>query len=148
MTPTFQTAFQLGAFQSNAFQIVSTGELMAILTAGELAAMRGDIELLMPDLCQIITITNTADSEGGVTTSRATATAIDCRLDAVQGVSTGEQRTGGAIQAYQSYMLSIPYDSVVLPENEILISGVNYAVKSINRGQSWKAVVRVELERL
>jgi hypothetical protein len=148
MPVTFQTAFQLGAFQSDAFQIVSTGELMAILTAGELAAMRDDIELLMPDLCQIITITNTADGEGGVTTSRATATAINCRLDSTQGITAGEQRTGGAIQAYQSYMMSLPYDAVVVPENEILHSGVNYAVKSINRGQSWKAVVRVELERI
>jgi hypothetical protein len=121
---------------------------MTTIDTAMLAAMRAAIGELLPDTCQVITITNTADSEGGVTTSRATATAIDCRLDAVQGVSTGEQRTGGAIQAYQSYMLSVPYDSVVLPENEILISGVNYAVKSINRGQSWKAVVRVELERL
>jgi hypothetical protein len=56
--------------------------------------------------------------------------------------------TGGAIQPYVTYKLSLPYDTTVAASNIIEHSSVDYAVKSINLGQSWKAVVRVELERM
>ncbi len=115
------------------------------LTASELATMRDTIELLMPDTCNVCTITNVPDGEGGSTQTRGTSgTAIPCRLDVVQG---REQVTGGAIQPYISYMLSLPYDTTVAEENIIEHSGVDYFVKSINLSQSWIAVRRVELER-
>lgn len=110
------------------------------------AAMRDAISTLLPDTANICSITNTPDGEGGVTQTRGTTgTAIACRLDVIQG---REQLSGGAIQPYTSYMLSLPYDATVAPANIIEHSSVDYAVKSVNRGQSWKAVVRVELERM
>ncbi len=111
-----------------------------------LAAMQSAINTLLPDTANIVALTNTPDGEGGWTQTRGTTgTAIACRLDVIQG---REQITGGAIQPYTSYMLSLPYDTTVSPAQIIEHSSVDYAVKSINRGQSWKAVVRVELERL
>lgn len=118
---------------------------MAIDTS-MLAAMRAAINTLLPDTCHICSVTNSSDGEGGVTVVRGTVgTSIACRLDVVQG---REQVTGGAIQPYVSYKLSLPYDATVLPTYIIEHSGVSYAVKSVNRNQSWKAVVRVDLERL
>jgi len=114
-----------------------------------LAAMRTAIGELLPDTCNICNITNTSDGEGVVTNARATAgTSIACRLDAIQSPTMGEQLTGGAIQPYMSYMISLPYDTVLTTAQIIEHSGADYAVKTINRGQSWKAVVRVELERM
>jgi hypothetical protein len=124
---------------------ILTGGLMAILTAEELAAMRGDIELLMPDTCTINQINNTADGAGGFTKGTVNLGTSICRLDVIQG---REQLTGGAIQAYTHYMLSLPWDETVAYANQIQVSSINYAVKSVNLGQSWKGVVRVELERL
>ena len=119
------------------------------LTATELSVMRSSIALLMPDTCNVVSITNAPDGEGGVTQTRGpTGTSIACRLDVKQGNTTGEQVTGGAIQPYISYMLSLPYDSTVAPSDLIEHGGVDYMVKTINRNQSWKAVVRVELERV
>ena len=118
---------------------------MTTIDTAMLSAMRAAISELLPDTCQIITLTHTADGEGGWTDSRATATAVNCRLDVTQA---REQVTGGAIQPYTSYKLSIPYDTTVVTGNEVLHSGVNYAVTGVNLGQSWKAVVRVDLERL
>jgi hypothetical protein len=116
------------------------------LTASELTVMRDTIELLMPDTCNITSITNVSDGEGGVTQSRGTTgTSIACRLDALQG---REQVTGGAVEPYITYMMSLPYDTTVAPANIIEHSSVDYMVKSVNRNQSWKAVVRVELERV
>ena len=119
---------------------------MTTIDTAMLAAMRSAISELLPDTCNIVSITNTADSEGGWTEARGTTgTAIACRMDVSQG---REQVTGGAVQPYTTYMLSLPYDATVAPANIIEHSSVNYAVKSVNRNQSWKAVVRVELERL
>ena len=118
---------------------------MSAIDTAMLAAMRAAISELLPDTCQIITLTNSPDSEGGGTQSRATASAISCRLDVTQA---REQVTGGAIQPYIAYKLSVPYDASITAGNEILHSGINYAVTGVNLGQSWKAVVRVDLERL
>lgn len=117
-----------------------------------LAAMQSAIGELLPDTANICSVTNTADGQGGWTVTRGTVgTAIKCRLDVIQNrglISGGEQKTGGALQAYTSYMLSVPYSTTVLPSYIIEHSSVDYSVKSINRNQSWKAVVRVELGRL
>lgn len=115
------------------------------LTTTELAIMRDTIELLMPDTCNIVTITNVPDGEGGSTPTRGTSgTSIPCRLDVTQG---REQVTGGAVQPYIAYKLSLPYDTTVDEQNIIEHGGVDYYVKSVNLSQSWKAVVRVDLER-
>ena len=116
------------------------------LTASELSTMRTAINELMPDTCNVCTLSGTPDGEGGQTVSRATSgTSIACRLDVITG---NEMLTGGAMQSYTTYKLSLPYDTTVNPSNIIEHSNVDYAVKSVNRNQSWKAVVRVELERI
>lgn len=114
------------------------------LTSTELSVMRSSIALLLPDTCNICTITNTPDGEGGSTQTRGTSgTAIACRLDVTQ---SNEQVTGGAIQPYTSYMMSLPYDVTVNPSNIIEHNGVDYSVKPSNANQSWIAVKRVPLE--
>ena len=122
---------------------------MSAIDTAMLAAMRSAISTLLPDTCNIVALTNTPDGEGGVTQTRGTTgTAIACRLDTVQSIYSGERVTGGAIQPYLTYMMSLPYDTVVSDANIIVHSGTDYAVKTVNRGQSWKAVVRVQLERI
>jgi hypothetical protein len=112
-----------------------------------LATMRSIITSdLLPDTCNIVSITNTPDGEGGVTQARGTiGTAIACRLDVIQA---REQVTGGAIQPYTSYMMSLPYNTTVNPSNIIEHNSIDYSVKPSNVNQSWIAVMRVELEKL
>ena len=116
------------------------------LTSAELTAMRDAIEQLLPDTCNVCTITNTPDGEGGWTQTRGTSgTSIACRLDVVQG---REQLAGGAIQPYISYVLSLPYDTTVNQTDIIEHNSISYAVKSVNLQQSWIAVRRLELEKM
>lgn len=115
------------------------------LTAAELAAMRSAISELLPDTAQIITITQVPNGMGGYTESRATAAAVAFRLD----VSSGqEQIAGGALQPYTHYKGSLPYDTTVTTSQQILHSGVTYAVIAVNTSQSWIAVRRVDLEKI
>lgn len=122
-----------------------SGALENMLSAADLEYMRNSTERLMPDSCNLVSITNTPDGEGGVAQARGTVGTSICRLDVVSG---REQVTGGAIQPYISYVMSLPYDTTLQADYIIEHSGADYAVKSINLGQSWKAVVRVELERM
>jgi len=117
------------------------------LTTAELGIMRSTIELLLPDTCNIISITNTADGEGGVTESLGTVgTSIPCRLDVKMG---SEQITGGAIQPYIKTMLSLPYNQTITEAQRVEHGGLTYSVVAPpNTDQSWIAVKRVELERI
>ena len=117
------------------------------LTLAELGIMRDTIELLLPDTCSILSPTDTADGEGGVSTAWGTVgTAIPCRLDVKMG---REITTGGAVQPYIKTMLSLPYDQTITESHRVTHGGLTYAVVAPpNIDQSWIAVKRVELERI
>lgn len=117
------------------------------LTTAELAGMRDTIELLLPDTCSILSVSETPDGEGGVSSSwSAVATAIPCRLDVKMG---REITTGGAVQPYIKTMLSMPYDQAITETQRVEHGGLTYAVVAPpNTDQSWIAVKRVELERI
>lgn len=125
---------------------------MSAIDTAMLSAMRDAIESLLPDTCNTLSPTHSADGQGGVTTTWGTVgTALACRLDVIQSrgvLAGGEQNTGGAIQAYASYMLSVPYDTALEESYRVEHNGNLYAVKTVNNNQSWKAVVRAELSLL
>lgn len=115
-----------------------------MVTASELAAMRSAINDLLPDTAYILTPTQTVDSQGNPVTSWGTTGTSVCRLDVIQG---REMLSGGAVQPFTSHMVSLPYDTTVVSTNRLSIGGTQYNVRSINAGQSWSAVKRVEVER-
>jgi hypothetical protein len=118
---------------------------MTAIDTAMLAAMRAAIAELLPDTAAIITITNTPDGEGGQTVTRGTASTVAFRLDMTSG---REQVSGGAVQPFTAYKGSLPYDAAITTANQILHNGTYYAVTSVNTGQSWQAVCRVDLEKL
>lgn len=115
------------------------------LSSSELASMRADLELLMPDTCNVITPTYTPDGYGGVTiTLGTTAASVACRMDHKVG---REKLTGGAIVEYQGNMLTLPYDTVVTTADRVEYGGAVYSVLSVSEG-SWKACLRVTVEKI
>jgi hypothetical protein len=119
---------------------------MSALTSAELAEMRNFIAALLPDTCTILSPTSTPDGYGGVTTTWGTATAsVACRLDMKQG---RELASGESVQPFTAYTLSLPWDVTISATWRVVVSGVTYAVTSINIGQSWTAVTRCELEKV
>jgi hypothetical protein len=121
-----------------------------MLSSDDLAYMREAIEDLLPDTCEILQVTQTADGYGGVTQTWGTAaagTAVPCRLDMVTS-RVNESVAGASVRAYQETVLSMPYNIVVSTTNRIKHEGTTYAVQSVNTGQSWIAVKRLTLERV
>lgn len=117
---------------------------MSAIDSTMLTAMRAAIAELLPDTCNILSVTQVADGQGGVTETWGTASNnIACRLDVV---NKREQVAGGAVQQFTGYVLSCPYDTTISAANRVEVSSVTYAVTGLNDGQSWKAVKRVMLE--
>jgi len=116
------------------------------LTAKELAQMRADIEDLMPDTCDILSVAYTSDGEGGMTEAWGTALAdVACRVDYRSG---SEKMTGGAIQPYNKAVISLPYTTALTTKHRVKLDDFVWAVLSVNEGQSWDVVRRAELERV
>lgn len=119
---------------------------MTTIDTTMLAAMRTAVAELLPDTAAILFVTNVPDGMGGQTQTWGTATAsVAFRLDMESG---SEMVSGGALEPFTKYKGSLPYDTTITETMRILHNGVTYAVTSVNANQSWKAVVRVDLEEV
>jgi head-tail adaptor len=111
----------------------------------ELNQMRVSIEeLTLPDVCNVLSLTRTADGQGGWTEAWGTAIAsVACRLDARGG---REALSADAIQPFSQWMLTLAHDVTVTAQNRIEHGGYTYNVVSLNTDASWQACKRVLLE--
>jgi len=120
---------------------------MTAISSAELTQMRSDVEQLMPDKCNILSVVRASDGMGGFTETWGTVTAnARCRLDKVRGV---EKVTGGALSPYSRWMLTLPYDATVTAANRIEHGGNTYAVVDpSDEDKSWRVSVRCEVEKV
>ena len=115
------------------------------LSSNELAQMRDDVELLLPDTCTILTATFTTDAYGGfIETWGTTYSGVKCRMDHKTG---REQLSGGAVETYQGNMLTVPYATTITTANRVIYGGSTYNIMSVSEG-SWLACKRVVVERV
>jgi hypothetical protein len=118
-----------------------------MIPTSELAAMRAEINRLLPDTCQIVTITHTSDGAGGFTDTYGTASAIACRLDYMSGSEgVAENLSAGAVQPFGRYMLTLSSSAVILTENQVMHGGLTYNVMAVNTDSSWMGSKRAVLE--
>jgi head-tail adaptor len=116
------------------------------LTADELSQMRDDIEGLLPDTCNILSISRTSDGMGSWTETWGTVTtSVYCRIDFMSGK---EALASSAEQPFNRAMLSLPYDTTITPANRIEWEDLTFNVISVNEGQSWAAVRRAVVEQV
>lgn len=115
------------------------------LTAQELAQIRSDISLLLPDVCDILAVTRTSDGAGGWSETISTVKSnVPCRLDFP---NPGKEMVSNASNTpFKTGMLSMAYDQTVTTANQILKGGITYNIVGVNTGQSWIGVVRCAVE--
>lgn len=113
----------------------------------ELERLRADIEaVVMPDTCNILTVTRTSDGQGGFTEAWGTAVRdVACRLDPVDG---RELVAGSVSKPYHTYWLSLPYETSIDEQSLVEISTADYTVIGVDTGKSWSGSVRVLVERI
>ena len=117
-----------------------------MLSTGDLAYMRAQVALLMPDTCSILSGTATSDNMGGYSTAWGTTYAgVSCRLDHRRGQKT---LTGGALYAFSQDVLTVPYDTTINTSNRIVHDVVTYTISEIDADKSWPVCIRCSLERV
>ncbi len=117
-----------------------------MLTDNDLEYMRGIIAELLPDTCNILSLTRTADGMGGFTETWGTVTAnIACRLDPVRA---REEVAGMGLQPFRTYQLTLSHDQTISEAQRIEHGGYTYAVMPADSGKSWQASNRTLVERI
>lgn len=120
--------------------------------AKELTRIRADMQAAtLPDVCNVLTLTQVSDGMGGFTETWGTATAnVFCRMDNVianQGVGI-EMVSAGALKSYSQWILSAPFGTGITSANRIEHGTYIYNVVEVNDEGSWLGNMRVTLERL
>jgi SPP1 family predicted phage head-tail adaptor len=112
----------------------------------ELDMMRDAVELLFPDVAQLLTVTRTTNGQGGFTEAWGTATRnVSCRIDQMVG---RELMTDGALRPFVSLEMALPYDTVITEAYRVEHGGNTYAVINANLDQSWQIERVVMLEKV
>lgn len=116
-----------------------------VLSTGDLARMRRDLEQLLPDTCTIQTATTATSDYGGPTRTWAdTYTAVECRAarlgDQVraQMKSYGEQPSEVA-----DWVITLHHDQAIALGNRIVLATMTLEIVDINDDESWQVGTRV-----
>lgn len=112
------------------------------LDNADLTYMRDCIDDLMPDTCNILSVTSVSDGMGGFTDKWGTATAsVSCRLDTQRGTY---RDLDGSIRDYKKLVFSMPQSTSITTANKVEYGDDTYRITAINEG-SWLGVRRVEV---
>ena len=113
----------------------------------ELTQMRSDAELLMPDTCNLLAVTETADGYGGVSKTWGTVTAsVACRLDNASKTRQAESLVAQSIQPFSEWVLSVPYGTGITTAMRVEVRDDTYNVIAEDVERSWLVVERAILE--
>jgi hypothetical protein len=116
---------------------------MDALTPAELAAMRADLETLLPDTAVLQTSTLSSDGQGGVTETWAAYGTVAGRLDNLSG---SRRPIGQAIQPFNGWTLTVPQSTEIDFSKRVVINGFTFSVIAVSDVGSWLAVKRAALE--
>ncbi|MFA5376889.1 MAG: head-tail adaptor protein [Dehalococcoidia bacterium] len=118
-----------------------------MLTDPELEAIRAAIESLLPDTCNILSVTRTSDGQGGWMDTWGTATAsAPCRLDVSR--PGGEQIFGASVQPFTGYVLTLAHDETITTGYRVSCNSQTFSVVSVDLAKSWDGSRRAYLERI
>jgi head-tail adaptor len=121
--------------------------MSSTLTAAEIANMRTSYDdVALPDTCNILSVTDTSDGQGGITQAWGTTyIGTACRLDTTRGYETVQ---GGAVQAFRQYVLHLPYNTPITEANRVEVGSYTYSIVSVDYGKSWMLDTSCEVERI
>jgi head-tail adaptor len=118
-----------------------------MLTAGQLASMRGYVARMLPDSVGIYTRSETVDSAGNVIPTMTLASTVAGRLDPDNSQNEVAMEAG---QEYlgKPYILTLPYDASIVKNAQVVINSKTYEVISIHDAHSWRVSVRCKVVQI
>ena len=114
-----------------------------MIPATELAAMRTELDKLLPDTCDIMGMTSTNDGAGNeIQTWEIVTASVPCRMDFIAG---NEAVITGELKPFTRAVLTLAWDTVITEQNRVSHGGNTYTVQAVNLG-SWLGVKRASVE--
>jgi head-tail adaptor len=114
----------------------------------ELKEMRGAVEGLFPDYCNLLTPSRVSDGAGGFTQAWGTVIAnCACRVDD-DGMSDAERLAPGGLRPLTTLEISLPYDVTITEAYRIEHRGNTYNVIGVDRDSSWMIEKLATVERV
>lgn len=116
-----------------------------VLSTGDLARMRRDLESLLPDTCTIQTATTATSDYGAPTRTWAdTYTAVECRAARIGAQVRAQMRAyGEQPTAVADWVVTLHHDQVIAMGNRIVLASLTLEIVDISDDESWKAGQRV-----
>ena len=119
--------------------------MSGLFTAADLNEIISAINELLPDTCNLLAATITADGYGGYTQAWGTASSnVPCRIDSMKGQ---EQLAGGAIMPFHTFVMTFPATTSIIEQNRVQMGTTYYQVRSVDYDKSWIASKRAYVER-
>ena len=111
-----------------------------ILTAGELALLRRDVEAPLPDTCVVNRVSQVSNGAGGWTDESVVTATVACR---VSPVGQREAQIAQAMDATADHVVTLPADTDVKQNDTITVDGKTLSVTGIRERVSEGIVLRV-----
>lgn len=117
---------------------------MSLLSDAELDACREMAEETMPSTCSIYTRTET-NTKGSVEITYALAySGVKCRMMPVNRTNA-EEVYGMKITDDTYYILTVPYDQALNPEDRVVYGGGTYEVTRVYAKHNYRTAVRADV---
>ena len=118
------------------------------ISANDLVFARREALRGMPDLCDIYTVSRSADAQGGYSETYALTganTGIRCRLGELSGK---EAQVASRMDVVADYVLTLPYDQTVTEDMRIKHDSQDYSIAFVNAQRSHDTARRCLVRRL
>lgn len=117
------------------------------VSAGELAQMRSDALVFLPDSAVIRSRTVTVTDMGGQSESWSDAATVQCRL-APLTINTGEVLNAAQLTSPTLWVLTVAYNQALDATERVVIDGDTYEVERVEDDHSHRTARRAYLRRL
>ena len=114
-----------------------------MLTDDELASMRSTLNDSLPGTAIVQTSSWVSDGGGGGTTSWVAAGTYECRVTPTGGL---EQDRGDRVQPESEFIFTLPANTAVNEDAQIVYSGGTYDVVAIPHPRSYEISRRVQVK--
>jgi hypothetical protein len=125
-----------------------------MLNDRELKLIRKDFEkTVFTDVCNILSLSQASDGEGGLVDTWGTATAnIPCRLDSLTSRGVGfigsEMVRNGSLKSYSTWIITLPYDTALTSANRVQVGSDVFNVVETDASKSLDITRRATLEKV
>ena len=117
------------------------------LTAAQLASLQGTVLRSLPWTCIVLENTQTKNQDDDEADLWQPKVVYNCDVEYL--MQAGEESTvAGQLQAISGYLVTLPFDAVVNPENRLSVNGIVYEVRNTNDNWTDETAVYVIAEKV